>query len=201
MKKFWPALKQDEKGAAAVEFAVVSTAFLTLLMGGFDMGHTLYTQAVMQGIVQKAARNSSLETGTSAAKQDELDAEVRAAVKDLNKSLTDNDIQITRNYYHDFTTAAAKTPEDVGGDGVCSPGEKYFDRNFSGSYDSDGGANGQGGAKDAVVYSVSTTYPRLFPVATLVGASPNVTITATTLLANQPYGEQASGAIPQLDCP
>lgn len=201
MKGPLPALRHDEKGATAVEFAVVSTAFLVMIMGGFDMGHTLYTQAVLQGVVQKAARDSSLETGTIIAQQNAIDARVRDSVRDLNTSLTDDDIEITRKYYHDFTTAAAKTPEDVSGDGICSPGEQYFDRNFSGTYDADGGAAGQGNAKDAVVYSVSMTYPRLFPVTGLIGLSPNVTITATTLLANQPYGEQATGSIAALDCP
>ena len=63
-------------------------------------------------------------------------------------------------------------------------------------------SGGQGGAKDVVVYSVTVTYPRLFPVAKLIGLSENVKLNATTVLANQPYGDQEnlSGSLDPKDC-
>ena len=56
----------------------------------------------------------------------------------------------------------------------------------------DGGDAGQGGAKDITVYSVTVSYPRMFPISTLFGGSPNVNMTASTVLANQPYSEQST---------
>ena len=195
-------LLEDERGVAAVEFGITATAFLALLMGGFDVGHTLYMQTVLQGTVQKAARDLTLSSGTETAQQLAVDARVRASVRRLNASLTDNDIQIARQSYANFTTAQAAQPEDANQDGVCSPGEVWVDRNFNNIYDSKGGSTGQGGAKDVVVYSVTVSYPRLFPVARLIGLSETVTLNATTVLANQPYGDQAnrSGTLTPRNC-
>ncbi|AUW59122.1 tight adherence protein TadE [Sphingobium sp. SCG-1] len=198
-EKFGP----NERGVTAIEFAIVAPVFLALIMGGLDFGHTLYMQAVLQGTVQKAARDSSLATGAETAKKTIIDGNVRSAVRDLNTSLTDNDIQITRTSYGDFTQAQAAQPEDANQDGVCSPGEVWIDRNFNDVYDANGGSSGSGGAKDVLVYSVRTSYPRLFPVAALIGFSPNVNLSATTVMANQPYGDQVTraGSLTPRNCP
>lgn len=195
-------LFRDETGIAAVEFGITASAFFALLMGGFDVGHTLYMQTVLQGTVQKAARDLTLSSGTEAARQLAVDTHVRDSVRRLNASIPDNDIKITRDFYANFATAQAAQPEDANQDGVCSPGEVWVDRNFNNVYDSKGGSSGQGGAKDVVVYSVTVSYPRLFPVARLIGMSETVKLNATTVLANQPYGDQAnrSGTLTPRNC-
>ena len=195
-------LSRDERGVAAVEFGITASAFLVLLMGGFDVGHTLYMQTVLQGTVQKAARDLTLSSGSEAAQQLAVDTRVRDSVRRLNASLGDDDINISRDFYANFTTAQAAQPEDANQDGVCSAGEVWLDRNFNNVYDSKGGSSGQGGAKDVVVYSVTVSYPRLFPVARLIGMSETVKLNATTVLANQPYGDQAnrSGTLTPRNC-
>ncbi|BAI96286.1 hypothetical protein Sj15T_06060 [Sphingobium sp. TA15] len=195
-------LHRDESGVAAVEFGITASAFLALLLGGFDVGHTLYMQTVLQGTVQKAGRDLTLSSGAEAAQQLAIDGRVRDAVRRLNASLSDEDIIITREYYADFTKAQAAQPEDADQDGICEPGEVWVDRNFNNVYDSKGGSSGQGGAKDVVVYSVTVSYPRLFPVARLIGMSETVKLNATTVLANQPYGDQAnrSGTLTPRNC-
>ncbi|MCK0531406.1 TadE/TadG family type IV pilus assembly protein [Sphingobium agri] len=195
-------LHRDQEGVAAVEFGLVASTFLVLLMGGFDLGHTLYMQAILQGTVQKAGRDLTLASASAVTQQNTVDMRVRNAVRNINNSLADSDIDIDRTYYSNFAKAQAAQPEDANGDGVCSPGEVWIDRNFNNVYDSKGGAGGQGGAKDVVVYSVTVTYPRLFPVATLIGLSENVKLNATTVLANQPYGDQEnlSGSLDPKDC-
>ena len=47
-----------------------------------------------------------------------------------------------------------------------------------------------GGARDAVLYTVTVSYPRAFPVMKLLGFSNTVTARARTVLRNQPYGAQ-----------
>nr|ART38501.1 G6 [uncultured bacterium] len=203
MRTFLSRFRRDEGGIAAVEFAITASAFLVLLMGGFDLGHTLYMQSVLQGTVQKAARDSTLANGTEVAQQAIIDGKVRQAIRNLNRSLTDDDIHIARESYQNFTAAQAATPEDASGDGICSSGEVWFDRNFNDVFDGRGGSAGQGGAKDVVVYTVDVTYPHLFPVAKLIGMSPNVALNATTVLANQPYGDQQTrtGTLTPRNCP
>lgn len=199
MRNFLSTLKQEKQGVAAVEFALVVPTFLILLMGGFEVGYTLYIQSVLNGEVQKAARDSSLETGGTSATQTAVDTILRNTLLALNNSAT---ITIKRNTYQNFTKAEARQPEDANGNGVCELGETWYDRNYSGSYDDDGGVDGQGGAKDVVVYEAFVSYPRIFPVAKLIGLSSNVNLEARTVLANQPFGEQAthSGPITENTC-
>ena len=49
---------------------------------------------------------------------------------------------------------------------------------------------GQGGANDVTYYKMTVTYPRLFPFAWLIGWSATQTISAATILKNQPYATQ-----------
>ena len=192
----------SEKGVTAVEFAFVAPPFLALIMGACDVGHTLYMQAVLSGVTQKAARDSSLASGTETAKQAQIEAHIRDEIHTLNRSIPDSDIVISRDAYQNFTKAQAAQPEDVSGDGVCSPGENWVDRNFNNVYDKKGGSSGQGGAKDVVVFSVSVSYPRLFPVTKLIGMPGTVSLNSTAVLANQPYSDQvvASGALTERPC-
>ena len=203
MRNLFAAFRHNEGGIAAVEYAITAPAFLMVLMGGFDLGHTLYMQSVLQGTVQKAARDSSIETNGTVAQQTILDNRVRNAVRDLNTALSDSDIAISRTSYQNFTQAQAAQPEDANQNGICEPGEVWVDRNFNNVYDAKGGSNGQGGAKDVVVYSVDIAYPRMFPIAGLVGLPTTVKLNATTVLANQPYGDQAvkTGSLTPKSCP
>ena len=155
-----------------------------------DVGHTLYLQSVLQGAVQKAGRDATLDNGGLVATQTTIDDKVKASVAQL---IPNADVAITRRYYKSFTTAAAAIKEsftDTNGDGTCNAGEPYQDSNNNNVWDADGGNGGQGGAKDNVVYTVTVTYPHMFPVTKLIGMSENVKLTATTVLANQPYGDQ-----------
>lgn len=185
----------DTRGAYLVEFAIVMPVFVVLTMGALDVGHTLYTRAVLQGTVQKAARDSAIETGSIAANQAVIDAKVTDTVKELNKNAT---VTISRRFYKTFSKARAAQSEtytDNNSNGRCD-GEPYVDANRNGVYDADGGDGGQGGAKDITIYSVTMSYPRMFPTNALLGMSPTVTLNATTVLANQPYADQSTYGAP-----
>ena len=196
------ALARDRKGATVVEFAMVAPVMCLLLLGGFDVAHTLYTRSVLQGIVQKTARDSALETGTTSDQQTFLDNEVKAQVRALANNAT---VTITRRYYRTFSKAAAATPEawtDTNHNGTCDAGEPYQDDNLNSTWDRDGGNGGQGGAKDAVLYTVAVSYPRLFPIQNFVGGASTTNVTASTVLTNQPYTAQGSYGTPVVrNCP
>ncbi len=183
-------------GVTVVEFGMVAPVMCLLLMGAFDVSHTLYTRAVLQGVVQKSARDSSLESGTEAASQAALDAKVTAQAKAMNSGAT---VTITRRFYRTFTEAAAARAEsftDTNGNLTCDANEPYVDANGNSVWDKDGGNAGQGGAKDATLYTVRMTYPRIVPVIGFIGLGNTQTITAQTVLENQPYGDQQSYATP-----
>ena len=190
-RRFCRALGRDQKGATVVEFAIVAPVMGILLLGAFDVGHTLYMRSVLQGIVQKVARDSTLETGLATDQQTVLDNRVRAQVTALANNAT---VTFSRKYYRSFTNAAASQFEpftDTNHNGTCNGGEPYQDNNDNGTWDATGGNTGSGGAKDAVLYTVTVSYPRFFPIYDFIGGSHTTVLTGSTALRNQPYGDQA----------
>ena len=195
-------LPADSRGATVVEFAIVAPVMCALLMGAFDVSHTLYTQAALQGIVQKTARDSTLEASSETAAQALLDQKVRSQVVALYNSAN---VTISRRYYRSFAEAAAARAEtytDTNGNNTCDAGEPFEDVNGNNTWDRDGGNQGQGGAKDATLYTVTLTYPRVMPVAGFFGLGTTTTVSAKTILRNQPYGDQESyGPMVVRNCP
>lgn len=193
-RALFPRLVRDQRGATIIEFAFVAPIMSLVLLAGFDFAHTLYTRGALQGIMQKAARDSALESGTTNATT--IDDEVRAQASALVNNAT---ITIKRRYYRTFSKAAAAQAEawtDTNLDGACDAGEPYQDENLNNVWDPDGADAGQGGAKDAVVYTVTMTYPHMFPLYNFIGSSHNATVTAATVLRNQPFGDQSSYGTP-----
>lgn len=195
-----PSLARDERGATMTEFAIVLPVMLTLVLGGMDIGHRLYMKSVVQGAMQKAGRDSSLET-SDATTQAAYDTKVREQIVQLYNTA---DVSFTRRFYKSFTKASDKTPEtftDSNSNGTCdgpsggTPGEPFVDTNRNGRWDRDGADEGQGGAKDSVLYTVTVTYPHIVPVADLFGSG-DVTISASTILNNQPYSDQTNYGAP-----
>jgi Flp pilus assembly protein TadG len=181
---------RDEKGATVVEFAMVAPLMGLMLLGAFDVGHTLYMRSVLQGIIQKVARDATLETGLDTTQQSTLDEKVRKQIRALANNAT---VTITRQYYRSFSNAAAAQFEpytDTNHNGTCNAGEPYQDNNNNSVWDQNGGNSGQGAAKDAVIYTVTVSYPRFFPIQNFIGGSNTTTISGATVLRNQPYGDQ-----------
>lgn len=182
-------LTGDDRGATLVEFAFVTPVMLLMLMGFFDLAHHGYAKSVLSGVVAKAARDATLEGG--AATGAALDSQVAEQVKKITGQ--DATIAVSRLSYTDFRGVG--TPErftDAGspGNNKYDVGECFVDTNGNGSWDSDIGRSGQGGAQDAVLYKVVVAYPKLFPMAGMLGWSDTQEISASTVLRNQPYGDQ-----------
>lgn len=192
----------DTRGAAIVEFGLLVPVMGLLLIGSLDVGHTLYMRSVLQGTVQKTARDSSLESGLEADKAAALDKRVRDQVKKLAR-LSDDDIKITRRFYRSFSKAAAAQAEphtDTNKNGKCDDGEPFEDQNGNGVRDADGGDQGQGGAKDSVLYTVTISYPRILPHSRIAGGNRTV-VTAKTVMNNQPYSDQGTDTPKPGKCP
>lgn len=184
-------LAGDKRGATVVEFAIVAPVMMLMLVGGLDMGHMLYVQAVLQGALQKAARDNGLEQGGLEEQRAAVDAKVVSSVRNLRREAQ---VKVSRRFYKTFSKAAAATAEtytDTNENHLCDDNEPFADVNGNGHLDLDGGDEGQGGAQDLVVYTAKVSFPRLLPLHTMIPAiPPTVNVQATTVLANQPYGEQ-----------
>lgn len=182
-------LRRNRRGSTTIELAMIIPTLMVVVMGVLDFTYRLYATSIVQGAVQKAARDSTLEINATQTSQDALDTKVRNAVKDINGVITDSAFTFSRTNFSNFTEAG-KMEASTGPGGLCATGFTYVDKNNNSVWDN-GGVGGQGGADDVALYNVQVQYKALFPINSLFGASNTQTIRATTILRNQPYGAQA----------
>jgi Flp pilus assembly protein TadG len=183
-------LPGDRRAISTVEFALIFPVLALMLMGFFDLGYQAYVRAVLQGAMQQAGRNATLETGASSATA--IDNYVKDQVRRVAKNAVFSPAP-TRLSYSDFASVGKpekfvdKTPFN----NKYDVGECFEDVNGNGTWDSDLGKSGQGGADDAVLYTVTVQYKRTFPMSKLFGWSTDQVVKASTVLRNQPFGDQA----------
>lgn len=191
-------LRDDRRGATIVEFAFVLPVMLAIIMGLMDLTYQAYVQSVLTGVVQKAGRDGTIQSNASDAAGSSLDQKVMQQVWSIAKGAT---WQSSRKSYAKFGNITAEPFRDNNGDGVFDPSTECFtDLNGNGSRDLDPGVAGQGGANDVVVYTMTVQFDRMFPLAWLIGWTQRPSISATTILKNQPYSTQTSAG-PKLVCP
>ncbi|MEP9401563.1 TadE/TadG family type IV pilus assembly protein [Sphingomonas sp. VNH70] len=183
-------LVRDRRGATLVEFALVSPVLFLLLIGLFDLGFQAYARNLLSGAVQAAARKATLEGNSSETTTAALDAAIVEQMRLLGHDLRWNS---TRKSYRKFGDIRAEPFDDANRNGVRDNGECYSDVNDNRRWDGDPGATGQGGANDITVYTITITYPRPFPLAGMIGIPADQSVTASTMLKNQPYGAQGGG--------
>ena len=186
---------RDRKGATIIEFAIVAPVMLMMIMGLGDILLQAYAQAVLDGAMQKAGRDSAIQGGANATAA--IDGTVRAAVDAVTHNAT---YVTTRRAYANFSAARPEVFTDSDNDNVHDPRECFFDVNGNRQWDDDPGSVGQGGADDATLYTMTVTFDRVFPIAGLVGGSTTKTLTSRTVLKNQPFASQNAAAVTQV-CP
>lgn len=185
-RRFARRLRPDETGGTIVEFAFVAPVFVLMLIGVFDIAHTLYTSSMLQGTMQKAGRDFTLENAAS--RQTAVETFVLQRVQDISPSAA---VTFERKAYFDFADVGEPEAfDDLNGDGACNNNEPFEDDNNNGQWDDDRGEVGFGGARDAVMLTATITYDRLFPMAGLAGLPEQVVLEASTVLRNQPFDRQ-----------
>ncbi len=177
-------LRHDRRGVTTIEFALVAPVFLMVIIGCLDLGQMVYAKGVLDGAVEKAARDSSLETGDTSL----ADGKVRSTI---TKVLPKATVSSTRKSYFDFTNAnKGEALDDKNGDGECSTGESYTDRNGNSRWDEDLGEDGNGGANDVIVYTVRVAYDPVFAVPLVPINWSRREIVSTAVKRNQPFALQ-----------
>lgn len=171
-------------GLAAVEFAMIAPVFLILLFGAYDAGQLMYGSSLLAGATEKAARDSSLETGDTSAADDYVERIVRPV-------LTNVSVRTSRVNYYDFSNIdQPEAYDDLNGNGTCDNNEIYTDENRNGEWDEDVGVEGNGGAGDVVVYNVTAIYKSAFANMLLPASMEDITLTAQAVRKNQPFSDQ-----------
>lgn len=177
-------LLRSREGLTAIEFAMIAPVLMLLLIGTLDMTQMVYANAMLRGAVEQAARSSSLETGDT----QEADAKVEKIMKPILPGVL---VISSRISYYDFADIGRPEKwEDRDLDGTCNNGEPYTDENGNGSWNSDVGVSGNGGAGDVVIYAVKAKYLPAFKVPFDGGGIFDRTLSATAVRKNQPFAKQ-----------
>ncbi len=191
IRTFLARLRRNQRGAALIEFAFVAPVFIVMVMAALDLGYRVYLQSVITGTVEAVARQSAVGGMTTA----QVDSEIVRNVKLILPQSARNSssaIQITKKSYDNFS--AVGNPEKITSDtvpvGSYNAGDCYEDANRNNTYDASGGSTGIGGAEDVIYYQVDVTFPRLFPMAGLLGWNTQQSSSVKTIVRNQPYGAQ-----------
>ena len=184
-------------GATLVEFAFVAPVLMLIIFGLFDIAHTQYTSSMMNGAMQRSARGYTLQSAaTNEAALDNAVISQVTAVAPRGATVT-----LQKQSVRDFVDVAA--PEDytdLNSNGRCDANDPYVDSNNNNRWDADRARDGIGGARDVMVYTANVTYPRLFPLFSMIGLPANVNLRATTVLRSQPYDEQAAATTTVRNC-
>ncbi len=183
-------IRTDESGVTLIEFAMILPALCVLLLGIFELGYRSYATSIVQGALHEAGRMATVG-GVS---MTTIDAHVRQRLSTFANNAT---VSTQTTSYYDF--AGVSMPEKITQDtapiGSYNAGDCYEDANNNSSYDLDRGRSGMGGADDIVRYQITLTYPRVFPVPQFLGWSTTDTITANTVLRNQPYAGRSNSTV------
>jgi Flp pilus assembly protein TadG len=96
-------VKRQQRGLAAVEFAMVGAVAMTLLFGAIETGRTLFVLSAANEATRRAARVAVVSTEAAAK------ADATAAYAGTLNGLTEDHIDIT---YYDVAGAVAVTPAE-----------------------------------------------------------------------------------------
>jgi Flp pilus assembly pilin Flp len=183
-------LREDRRGATMLEFALIAMPLCMVLLGLTDFGYRSYVISVVEGTLHRAARMATIGNKTPS----QIDDYIKSQLETFSSNGT---ITIDKKSYYQFSNVdkseplCDKTGADLNSNGQVDVGDCYQDINNNGSYDPSA-KDGLGGSDDIVFYSVTFTYPRVVPMGSLLGWSNSQTVSANTLMRNQPYGSQAT---------
>jgi len=198
-----PAALRDTRGTTILEFAIIAPVMCMMMMGLGDLTYQVYAREILSGSIQKAARDAAIQGGAQMTA--EIDDRVATTMSDIMTKPTASCATApaagtycaTRTSYAMFASAGPEPFDDTNGNNQRDATECYQDMNDNKNWDSVAGTgtSGQGGASDVTLYTIRVTYGRLFPLAGLLGWSSNATISAQTLLKNQPFASRTEPTV------
>jgi Flp pilus assembly protein TadG len=180
-------LYANVKGQAAVEFALVLPALLTVLLGILELSMMFLALNMLENATSNAARTG--KTGFVVA-GDTRDGTVLSAVSQGVAGFLDpGKLQITTKSYLSTTNIGVAEPfQDQNGNGHYDAGEAFTDVNGNGVWDADQGKPGLGAAGDVVVYEITYPWPLLTSfMVPFLGTAGVVTLKTHLVVRNEPY--------------
>ena len=178
-------IKACEKGATAIEFALILPPLVFLILGSIEFSLYLFVQSALEGATFAASRLG--KTGYVANEMTREET-IRASLDDrIGFFLNPDKIAITSKSYDDFSSVGKPEPFiDANHNGVRDSNENYTDANGNGVYDEDMGVSGAGDAGEVVVYTVTYPWQIMTPfIQDYLGKTSD--ISSKFIVKNEPY--------------
>ena len=178
------ALPGCERGATAVEFALILPVLLLFIVGSIESAIVLFIGSSIEAAVMEASRYGTTGTATSVSRADR----VLEIVSQRTYGLLDMDrVQMDTLVYASFADIGKPEPfDDSNGNTAYDPGEPYVDVNGNAQWDPDMGEAGLGGPSDVVVYRLRYAWGIVTPIMRqILGES--VTHVSSIAVRNEPF--------------
>lgn len=174
----------EERGSAAVQFALVSPLLLLLVFGGFEVAIALFVSGSLEAAVLAASRVGATGFTTKGVTRERMIAGIIEARTFGWVKAKEADIR-TLIYSRFEDIGQPESYVDKNFNGRYDGGEPFSDVNGNGKWDSDMGRAGLGGPNDIVLYDVQFTAG---PITGLVRSIvPAFLHRATVAVRNEPY--------------
>ncbi len=180
-------------GSASVQFAIAIPVFLLLVFGLIEIAMILFVNSLMEGGLREAARFGI--TGFDPDGQTRTERILQIVGLQTQGLVDMEQVGIDFLVYPSFNDIGQPEPfADDNGNGSYDAGEAYTDVNGNGTWDADMGAAGLGGPGDIVLYTLTYDWDPLTGVLdpVLGGADGLITLRASIVVRNEPFGSQAA---------
>jgi Flp pilus assembly protein TadG len=179
---------RNETGATAVEFAVVSGIFFTLMMGIIEFGMFTMTQVALESAVTQAGRATAI--GMVAPGSDRVTTVKNLIMAKTSGLMNAGAVTITAAPVSSGGTTAPDLclpPGQPPSSGACPAGTPFQEVNGINGYQGNGTTT-LGAAGDLVEVRVNYPWRVLFPIlGQFFGANGVVLISSTTVVKNEPF--------------
>jgi Flp pilus assembly protein TadG len=177
--------RHSERGATAVEFALILPALLFLILGGIEFSLLLFVQTSLEGATFNASRLG--KTGYTQATSTREETILSAIDDRIGFFLDMNQLNLEARSYDNFSSIGQPEPfVDVNANGVRDITENYTDVNSNGVYDDDMGVASPGVAGEIVVYTVTYPWSIMNPLLHAYMGD-RVEISSKFVVKNEPY--------------
>lgn len=185
-------LTRDNRGATAVEFAVVSGVFFMLMFGIIEYGMIMLTKVAIESATNQVGRTASLGNVCGGC-VDRVDS-IRQSIAQKTIGLVDpQSVVVTSAVVNNPTTATPPVPDiclDNPNDPYPATCTSWVNNDGVNGYQQNSGlgAGSIGGAGDLVEVRVTYLWKVLFPVfQSSFGNNGVLTISSSTVVKNEPF--------------
>jgi Flp pilus assembly protein TadG len=189
-------LRSDDRGIAAVEFAIIAPVLILFICGFMEYAHVAAARTTLEAATMRAAR-AVAATKCPNQRPAVMQAVIQNAMANTRRVQGTEINIVTKAYSSQFSDIGEPEPfNDANRNGRRDPNEVYTDVNGNGQWDADMGTSGSiGGAGDVVSYTASVQVVPLFGFINRRFANSRAyRIEASTVIRNEPIFRNAGCA-------